>query len=206
MLKKFSISIIKEVFKRKGYTFFDSLKKYNVNIIGIRNDNNVANTFDDYMCIIYRDEHFQEQIHIYPCTTDAGTYWLQNPSSSSKIKGTAILVPNQYKGCYQLGLHKGKYKALVQRGRVCVWRDDNRDNILDFNNSKAEWGLFGINIHRSNPHTESSEVNKWSAGCQVFKNVKNYNAFINIIEMSSALYGNKFTYTILTKNDFLNVN
>ena len=33
-------------------------------------------------------------------------------------------------------------------------------------------GFMGLIFHRSNPYTESYYVDKWSAGCQVFKKVK----------------------------------
>ena len=70
--------------------------------------------------------------------------------------------------------------ALCQRnGEVEVYRDDNKDQILDFDDVTKEWGYFGINIHRSNPSTESTIVEKWSAGCQVFKKIADYNEFLD---------------------------
>ena len=63
------------------------------------------------------------------------------------------------------------------------------------------YGYFGINIHRSNPYTESYLVNKWSAGCQVFKRIADYDEFINLCQQSAALYGNAFTYTLVTEKD-----
>ena len=62
-------------------------------------------------------------------------------------------------------------------------------------------GMFGINIHRSNPATESTIVEKWSAGCQVFKKVKEFNEFISDCKEASSIWGNKFSYTLLTYND-----
>jgi len=117
-------------------------------------------------------------------------------------KGTALLVPNQYKGVYKLDLHQGKYEALCQRlGDVSVYRDNDRDMILDFDPKTIDTGRFGINIHRSNPHTESHQVGKWSAGCQVFKEAKSYNDFISICKKASEIWGNKFSYTLLTHKD-----
>ena len=60
-------------------------------------------------------------------------------------------------------------------------------------------GYFGINIHRSAKKGESTNVNKWSAGCQVFKNSLDYDIFICICEKSAEIYGNSFTYTLLEK-------
>jgi hypothetical protein len=117
-------------------------------------------------------------------------------------KGTALLVPNQYRGVYGLRKHNGDYEALCQSwGDVEVYRDNDRDMILDFDPNTIEKGMFGINIHRSNPNTESTIVEKWSAGCQVFKKVKEFNEFIEDCKEASSIWGNKFSYTLLTYKD-----
>lgn len=196
---KYSVDYIKEVLKTKGYAFFTN-GVYNLNIIGIRNPNLVANSFDDTMVVIYKfgGEWITK---VYPITTDAGTYWLKNPMSN---KGTAILVPNQYRGVYSIDLHNNKYYALCQRnGKVEVYRDNDKDVILDMDSAKIEKGMFGINIHRSNPFSESLKVDKFSAGCQVFKRVKDFNEFMEICQKSKALWGNSFTYTLIKESDLL---
>ena len=104
---KYSVDYVKQVLESKGYAFFTN-GVYNLNIIGIRNPNLVANSFDDTMVVIYKigGEWITK---VYEITTDAGTYWLKNPMSN---KGTAILVPNQYRGVYSIDLHNNKYLAL----------------------------------------------------------------------------------------------
>ena len=196
---KYSVDYIKQVLESKGYAFFTN-GVYNLNIIGIRNPNLVANSFDDTMVVIYKfgGEWITK---VYPITTDAGTYWLKNPMSN---KGTAILVPNQYRGVYSIDLHNNKYNALCQRnGKVEVYRDNDKDLILDMDSAKIEKGMFGINIHRSNPFSESLKVDKFSAGCQVFKRVKDFNEFMEICQKSKALWGNSFTYTLIKESDLL---
>jgi hypothetical protein len=196
---KYSVDYVKQVLESKGYAFFTN-GVYNLNIIGIRNPNLVANSFDDTMVVIYKfgGEWITK---VYPITTDAGTYWLKNPLSN---KGTAILVPNQYRGVYSIDLHNNKYNALCQRnGKVEVYRDNDKDLILDMDSAKIEKGMFGINIHRSNPFSESLKVDKFSAGCQVFKRVKDFNEFMEICQKSKALWGNSFTYTLIKESDLL---
>jgi hypothetical protein len=196
---KYSVDYVKQVLESKGYAFFTN-GVYNLNIIGIRNPNLVANSFDDTMIVIYKvgGEWITK---VYPITTDAGTYWLKNPMSN---KGTAILVPNQYRGVYSIDLHNNKYNALCQRnGKVEVYRDNDKDLILDMDSAKIEKGMFGINIHRSNPFSESLKVDKFSAGCQVFKRVKDFNEFMEICQKSKALWGNSFTYTLIKESDLL---
>ena len=95
---------VKQIMERKGYKFFEK-GDYNLNIIGIRSEVNIANSFDDTLLCIFKKDNkwvFNE----YPITTDAGRYWLKNPMNS---KGTALLVPNQYRGVYGLRNHLGKF-------------------------------------------------------------------------------------------------
>ncbi|KQO22892.1 hypothetical protein ASF10_11095 [Flavobacterium sp. Leaf82] len=194
-----SINEIQAVLTKKGYAFFDQNKPYNLNIIGIRSKNTIANSFDDTLCLVFRDESLNHQIFTFAATTDPGLFWLKNPLN---VSGTAILVPGQYKGSHQVGLHKGQYEALVQKAPVKVWRDANKDGVLDFSGTQHE-GIFGINIHRSNPDSESQTVEKWSAGCTVFKKVADFKFFMGICNRSKNLYGNSFTYTLLEEADFI---
>jgi hypothetical protein len=62
-------------------------------------------------------------------------------------------------------------------------------------------GVFGINIHKSNPYTESTYVENWSEGCQVFKRVKDFNEFMNVCRQARNLWGNEFTYTLIESTD-----
>lgn len=192
------VNRVQSVLENKGYAFF-SRGDYNLNIIGVRSENRIANKFDDNLLCLYKYKG-EWLVDSYPITTDAGTHWLKNPMND---KGCAILKENQYRGCYQLGLHRSDYKALVQRKEVEVYRDNNWDNTLDMNPENIDKGYFGINIHRSNPKTESVQVDKWSAGCQVFKNKGNYDRFISTCEKSSEMWGNSFTYTLIKKNELI---
>ena len=184
---------------KKGYTFFDGNKQLNVNLIGVRRDNPGTNEFDDFLVMIYRDKKLKEVCEVFPVTTDPGEYWLENPMNP---KGTAVLVPGQYRGTWQLGKHQNNYEALVQRKEVKVWRDNNKDKVIDYKSFHTiSEGYFGINIHRSNPYDKSYLVNKWSAGCQVFQSVDDFSEFMKICKKSANLYGNSFTYTLLTEQE-----
>ena len=198
LVKELAIQKIKDVMKSKGYVFFTK-GDWNLNIIGIRGENKVANSFDDIILCIHKEKG-KWCWYEYKATTDAGTYWLKNPMNEKK--GTALLVPNQYRGAYKIDKHNSKYFALCQRGGdVEVYRDSNKDNITDFNPSTIDKGMFGINIHRSNPNVESSKVEKWSAGCQVFANPELFDNFMIMAQKSASIWGNSFTYTLLTFKD-----
>lgn len=179
----------------------------NLNIIGIRTPDGAAvpGTFDDVIEVWYR-KGGRWLCESFPVTTEPGRYWLEHPM---RVEGTAILCPGQYRGAYRIGKHKGQYKALVQRGPVKVWRDNNRNDIIDINPGAAQIeGLYGINIHASDSDPfdssdrergEGADVGKWSAGCQVFANSSDYRAFWKLIERAAKVYGDRFTYTLIER-------
>ena len=174
-----------------GHAVFEN-GLYNLNIIGVRTPDDSANKFNDHMYVVYKDEHGWVT-RTWHCTTDPGVYWREHPMN---VNGTAILVADQYRGSHKIGLHRGKYKALVQTGgRVRVYRDDNKDDILDMDPATEQDGYFGINLRKAGSH--STEVDKWSAGCQVWANADDFAAFMAIVEKSAETYGPQFTYTLI---------
>lgn len=142
----------------------------------------------------------KEVLKIYQITTNPGVYWLNNPISKL---GTAVLKPNQWINCWSLGFHQNKsdHRALVQTGKVTVYRDNNRDNNYQLNESQVETGLFGINIHGSGKLAPSKQIGKWSAGCQVFSNWTHKEEVMDICELFRKTTGNKFTYTLIDEKD-----
>jgi hypothetical protein len=193
---------LRQIYLNKNYAFFDSNKPYNLNIFGVRSMEIVANRFDDIIGVCYRDAQLEWRIEYWQGTTDTGAYWLRNPMN---VDGTAILVPDQYRGAWKLGLHRGKYLALIQAQPVRVYRDDNLDEILDYDAQSVQEGLYGINIHRGSERNVSYLVNKWSAGCQVVANPENFHDLITLCERQKSLYGDSFTYTLFEQVDFMEV-
>ena len=193
---KYNFQKIKQLIQSKGYSWFET-GDYNLNIVGIRSNqkNQITNQFDDLITISYLISGV-EQYHEYPITTEPGIHYSQNLLNQS---GVAILVPGQYRGCWQIGLHQGKYEALVQRKPIKVYRDKDKDKEYDLLPETIDEGLFGINIHRSNPKGQSVEVGKWSAGCQVFKSSEDFNLFINLCKKAQKVWGNSFTYTLINE-------
>ena len=174
-----------------GHAVFEN-GTYNLNIIGIRTPDSDANAFNDRMCVIYKDENGWVT-RTWPCTTDPGLYWREHPMN---VKGTAILCADQYRGAYKIGRHRGKYEALVQTGgRVRCYRDSNRDEVLDMSPDSEAAGYYGINIHKAG--AQSTEVDKWSAGCQVFANEADFAAFMALVKKSAQTYGAQFSYTLI---------
>lgn len=191
------IKAIKELAAERDFVIYEQPNF--LNIWGFRANNKIPNSFDDQIHVFTVVETAQSPVWaywIFKCTTDPGTFWLKNPDAP---KGTAILNPGQYINSHAIGQHRGQYTALVQIAPLTVTRDYNRDNILDFENGKTASGIYGINIHRASRHGDTFRVDKYSAGCQVFKNIKDFDFFIGLCQKHRKLYGNKFTYTLIDK-------
>ena len=196
---------IETTVKEKGYKWFEdnNNKGYDVNIVGVRNSETkgrVTNAFDDCITISYKVDG-EWQFHCFQCTTDPGSAYMDNPILENT--GCAILKPNQYRGSHKLRLHAGKYLALGQKKDVTVYRDNNRDDKYDLDESKTDTGLFGINIHRATGRAggKSTRVDKWSAGCQVIADNDDWHEFLDIYQAAREIHGNSFSYTLLESND-----
>lgn len=188
----------KTLLEKKGYAYF-TRGNYNLNIIGVRSNTNkrVTNKFDDVLVVIYRDNNDVVVRKCFDITTKPGLYYMNNPTNG---KGTGILVPNQYRGCWEIGFHQGKYKALCQRKPVTVYRDNNRDSVYDLEPDKTDTGIFGVNIHKAG--TNSTQVDKWSAACQVFANSSDFATFMKLCDNQiSNGNGKTFTYTLINEED-----
>jgi hypothetical protein len=183
---------IADTLLKKGYLLYN--RPFELNIAGVRSDSVQPNRFDDSIYLFYRNNDGKLIEHLFPATTDPGTYWLQNPMNP---QGTAILKEGQYINSYGIGMHRGKYLALVQLKPVTVLRDYDRNAILDFLNGHEETGLFGINIHRAAENGTTKTVDQYSAGCQVFAAASDFNLFMSLCERHRQLYGNRFTYSLI---------
>jgi peptidoglycan hydrolase-like protein with peptidoglycan-binding domain len=192
----YSKDTIEKAVKAKGYKWFD--EELVLNIVGVRNSSTgqkVTNVFDDKITVSYL-ENGVWQYHEWMNTTEPGKKGVEHYHN---INGVARLVPGQYLKSHAIGLHQGKYEALRQVSKVKVFRDSNKD--LTYDESKTEDGIFGINIHKAG--ADSTYVENWSEGCQVFKRSKDFDEFMAICRKAKALNGNAFTYTLITSNDLI---
>ena len=160
---------IETAVKGKGYKWFEN-GDYNLNIVGVRNGETgtkVTNKFDDFLTLSYKIDG-EWNYHCFDATTDPGKHWVEN---IMREEGVAVLKENQYRGSHTIGLHQGKYEALRQAKPVQVYRDNNLDDCYDMDENTLQEGIFGINIHRATKWEgkKSTQIDKWSAGCQVFE-------------------------------------
>ena len=194
---------IKAALESKGYKWFndDANKTYDVNIVGIRNSSTgkkVTNVFDDFLTISFKDENGNWQYFEWSATTDPGKKSMLEWNKMGIKGGCARLVPGQYRSTWIIDKHQGKYEALCQRlANVKVYRDADFD--LEYDENKVTEGIYGINIHKAGQ--DSSWVESWSAGCQVFKRVKDFDVFMKLVKKAAKIHGNKFSYTLLESAD-----
>lgn len=197
------IQIEKAVRKVSGDRWFTA--DYDVNLFGIRRKTN-ADSFDDLLGCVW---HYKGQPNIIMAsgTTDPGHAARKDPSNT---KGVAILKEGHYKGCWQLDWEGGRrqYPHLNQVGKVTVYRDNNKDTLLDLQTCPTESGFFGIEMHRENAKDlhDSTIVGRWSEGCQVWQSSIAYDAVMRVCRAQKDFYAgkswsDKFSYTLLLESD-----
>ena len=204
------------VAQRKNYVIFtDNSKDYNLNLWFVRSNRRISNSFDDFSIVFWKTPENVWKIKVFRVTTDPGKESLINPMNKA---GTAIIVPGQYRGTHKIDIHRrgtsSAHEALCQRlGSIKVYRDNNKDDILDIDPNTISEG-HGINIHRPTNKSERTEqVGLSSAGCIVFakrldfdnfsNNDESEDTFMGLCRLAAKNWGNKFSITVLEINDIL---
>lgn len=188
-----------EVVKSKGAPIIE--RPNEINIWGVRSNDLQSNAFNDWLTFSYRRDDGVFAFYAFQATTDAGLYWRQNPENA---KGVGVLVPGYYPGLWHRGLHRGQYPALVQTGPCDVWRDNNRDAVLDIGSATPiERGVkIGLNLHHARAVGASAQVDKWSAACQVVADADDHAFVMTLVgrQISAGLPDN-FGYVLLNERD-----
>ena len=195
-MAKYTKDQIEKAVKAKGYAWFEGAKDFDLNIVGVRNSatgNKVTNAFDDIITVSFK-ENGNWAYKEWANTTDPGTKGVKEFHNAA---GVARLVEGQYRGSHAIGLHQGKYEALRQVKPVKVYRDANRD--MTYDETKIQEGIFGINIHKAG--VDSTFVENWSEGCQVFKRAADFEEFMTICRKAAKIHGASFTYTLIESKD-----
>lgn len=177
-----------KLLREKAITFLDGidLKKYPLVILGIRGyykntmgieSKNDKGIYDDAIFVISDKVFVSFNANTDPSTIRKGTGLGSN-------KGMANLKEGIYYA-HKLGLHRGKYEALIQIGGEVVVK---RDGIVKDYEDK---GYFGINIHKG------SLTNTSSAGCQTIYPLQ-WIEFISLVKSEmKRVYGKAFSTKIV---------
>lgn len=190
----YKLEQIQAAVKGKGYNWFEA--ELQLNIVGVRTSStgkSVTNLFDDFITLSYKEGGVWKY-HEWPATTEPGKKGVMEFSNPN---GVARLVPGQYRNSHVIGRHQGKYDALKQASPVKVYRDKNKD--MTYDEVQTQEGIFGINIHKAGAN--STYVENWSEGCQVFKRIVDFDEFMRICVRSSQKVSGSFTYTLIESKD-----
>jgi len=220
MIEKITIQNLSRIAKLKGYTINTHRGKFNanLNIWGIRTLDVDTSRYNDYIIIfrqLFNSYNLKTEvkvksktytrivqiidncawvIDVFVGTTDPSKDNLVSPINKN---GTAILKEGQYKGMFRSGKHHNDYEAFVQNRPCIVYRDNNKDGLLDYN-GKQETGMFGINFHKASKWKIVDLIGLYSAGCQVVKSVRDYEDIIIPLKRVSEKEGFKeWDYTLI---------
>lgn len=197
-----------EVFEQEGY----------INLCGVRN-NVTDDTFNDSLYIYWKDviDGTFKCVKTDDFTTKPGKKVILNENGNTNIKGAAIVKEGWHKNCWYIGIHNPNspngHKALRQDKNVTEPITITRDKTQFGNTGKYELRIFSdttevgypyTNMHRSGD-SQGNSVNGWSAGCQVFKNMSDFEEMMVMAETADSKGQKKFSYFLTNKNIFDNI-
>ena len=192
---------LREIFKKKGYVFFDK-GDFNINFFAVREDNIFDNYFSDTLIQSYYVDKKFEQV-VIPGTTNAGL-WGGRAVMNPRPGGVAIVKPGQYRNVWKfIDSYEGwlNYPYFQQVGKFTIWRDDNKDTIIDQTNEQVAINT-GINCHRMSRINENGlTVNNWSEAC-IGAIEPEYKKLLEPTRESVKRYGLLFSFTLLMRSDF----
>ena len=182
-------SIIKNLYLQNG------IQPTTFNAFGIRNrEKQGEDIWNDWIGFFTEK---QDEIYIFKGTTDPGIYWTTHPETP---EGVAHLCLGYQKDIWVIDKHRGMYTALCNRWNcnpTRIWRDVNKDTSFNASIDKIESVKIGLNCHRADMLAILKYIGKYSAGCQVILNPKEFDIFITTA-INSGL--KKFSYFLFDKS------
>lgn len=133
-------------------------------------------------------------------TTEPGSHYTWHPLNPN---GAARIAFGQYKA-WAVGLHKGIQPALVQREKLRLHRDLNKDSFRSAGDPIDIGKTFGINQHSTRAGTPPEFVDSYSAGCLVGRRYAWHLSFLNIVKQDERYRQNRgylFISTIIPGDD-----
>ena len=129
----------------------------------------------------------------FQITTDPGRFYLEDENYRNGEGVAVIYHPQQARGAYKIGRHKGLYDCLRQYQPVKFWRDRTFDDKADYT-GPIHKDLIFVQIHRASKKG-STKINKYSAGCIVFSDSKEFGFFMALAQKQISSLGYR-TYTL----------
>lgn len=191
---------LRESVIKLGFKWFT--KPYSLNFIWERTSYKATNIFDDWLHIAYLDSNGVEHVLTIPATTKPGLKGsLLEPVTVSGVTGTAVIKsPQQVIGGWQFKdttKEFSSYPYFRQVEPVDYWRDGDKDKEIDKVQEQDD-KIFGTHWHRmsNNGTYGSGQVNNWSLGCMGSPEPE-FKKILDLVRKSVAIYGDKFTGTII---------
>ncbi len=182
-------TLLRQTHEGNGWPWWN--EPYDLNLFGIRNDNDIPDGWDDVLGIAYVDGQDRPQVERFVGTTDPGRHYLEAPMNSG---GTLIVEPGYHRSLWQPGIHSGKYSALVQVGEVTYRRDADRDATLDRDGVLMTTSGNAVNLHHGGG---SVRVGRYSAGCQVVRMPSALTRILALVELQKQHgHGNTISYAL----------
>lgn len=209
---------VRHAVEAHGFVFFDA-GPYDLNLVAIRNDNRDFRTdaFDDLVVCAYLDHNNQQQIEVWPATTDPGLCMITHPVFAEAIaRGACFVAPGQYRGVFAPGQHGSgafKHDALVQVRQMQYYRVKSATgDVPDLDDNPKIWGLFGTNLHHSYSDAQLKyaeqmnaplRIGNFSAGCQVLLHPEHLTRLLALAALQAQYgHGSALTYSLILQRYF----
>ena len=191
--------LIRFMFK-KEYTVYEEIGE--LNLLSMRKgtsvDRKVTNSFDEKLYVFYKDEKLIWQLFEYDVTTLPGLV----PGTELLPENVSILRLGQYVDQLKMDVLDGDPEHICLKFENCAIQKNINRNKYDFT-SPSEIGNFPMSIHRSSSTSTADYVFNYSEGSQVFKNINQYNQFINLCNTQvKVAKRDRFTYTLVLKQEY----
>ena len=192
----------------KKYWIARSPQMYNIVYVeGIHGNGTLnrdtMNTWNDRRMVIrIAEDGVPEMLVNDQATTEPGQFFTWHPLHP---RGAARIAFGQYKAWVD-GMHQNKQPALVQRERIRLHRDLNKDGLRSGNDPIDIGKTFGINQHTTSRDRVPRFVNSFSAGCLVGRRYHWHMSFLDIVRQDVRYQANKgylFISTIIAGDDLL---
>lgn len=192
--------VMRRVCEQRGWRWRDPYTLHHaINVFAFRSKNSQSGVFDDEVMLVVGHPEDGVVVWRWCITTDPGPRYLKKPIHP---RGGALLAHgHQY--MYRLGWHRaGKspgYRACNQAQKVLVYRDNDRDDVLEYDVDSIMVGFFGINHHHGGRDYEPGDTFLGvSAGCQVWCKKSEFDGeYLPLVILSEEHHGPGFPYALL---------
>jgi len=159
--------------------------------ISLNNDDHRLDNWNDTIVLLKVDyDNSVRTFGAFLGTTEPSIYW--TTSNRANRGGAArVQINHLNKDIWVVGMHLGREEALCQWGKpISITRDSNKD--FKRTGDKITTGHYGINFHSGG---NSHKIGRWSAGCQVIKNVSEFRNCMSWIKNAEGYkYNKKFLH------------